>query len=267
MTSELAQVPHRLIDIRDPHETFSAADFAQRAQGEIADIARSGGVPLLVGGTGLYFRAWEQGLSPLPSADADVRAELSRRAATVGWPALHRELAEVDPARAAEIHPHDAQRIQRALEIYRLTGRAPSSFPAPSVNPGHPVLRLILAPSERHVLHDAIAARFDAMLANGLVEEVEELRRDSRLSARSASMRAVGYRQTWAHLEGEYDRVTLREKGIISTRQLARRQLTWLRRLADGQWLDTLRSDVDSRLATTVSGFLDRHLVREKGGA
>ena len=253
----LARAPHHLLDIRDPTDAYSAAAFCDDARRLMTDIVARGRVPLLVGGTMLYFRALLRGLDDLPRADAALRKKLEAEAAARGWPALHADLAKVDPVTAARLAPNDSQRIGRALEIFRLTGtpmsalldRAQSEFP-------YRVLQLALIPSDRAVLHQRIAARFDAMLAEGLVDEVEFLRRAYALSPDLPAMRAVGYRQAWAYLDGDIDMKALREQGIAATRQLAKRQLTWLRSWADMMALDSLADDVDAQETALVA----RHL-------
>jgi tRNA dimethylallyltransferase len=253
----LARAPHHLLDIRDPTEAYSAAAFCDDALRLMADIVARGKVPLLVGGTMLYFRALLQGLDDLPRADAALRKELEAEAAARGWPALHAELAAVDPVTAARLAPNDSQRIGRALEVFRLSGtpmsalldRAQSELP-------YRVLQLALIPSDRAALHQRIAARFDAMLAEGLIDEVESLRRTYALSPDLPAMRAVGYRQAWAYLDGEIDLHELRETGIAATRQLAKRQLTWLRSWPDVVALDCLADDVEAQATTRVA----RHL-------
>ena len=238
-----ARAPHRLIDIRDPHEIYSAADFRNDALREVAGIQADGGLPLLVGGTGLYFRALLDGMSAMPAADADLRANLAAEAAERGWHALHAELAQVDPAAAARIGINDAQRIQRALEVWRSSGRSISEWQQSESRAAFPwrVLKLVIAPSDRSLLHSRIALRFDEMLAAGLIEEVRALRADARLHPALPSMRAVGYRQAWEHLDGEFDLAELRQRGIAATRQLAKRQLTWLRSEFDARWFDPER--------------------------
>lgn len=246
----LARAPHRLIDIRDPHESYSAAEFARDALAAMRDLAAQGRVPLLVGGTGLYFHALLHGLSEMPEADAAVREAIAAEAAERGWPALHAELAKVDPEAAARIHATDPQRIMRALEVWRLTGRPISDWQRAAQRRPFPfhVLRLVLAPRERAVLHARIAARFDAMLAAGFLDEVRRLRADPRLHPDLPAMRAVGYRQAWAHLDGETDAATFRAQAIAATRQLAKRQFTWLRGALDARWLDPLadRTELDA---------------------
>ena len=224
-----ALVPHHLIDIRDPTERYSAAAFALDAAAAIGDIRARGRVPLVVGGTMLYFKALMEGLSELPDADPQVRADIDARAARVGWRALHAELARVDQALAARLAPTDAQRIQRGLEVHRLTGQALSELQGRRAQ-AHlgPTMAIALIP-DRARLHAAIAARFDAMLDAGLVDELRDLQRRYVLHPDLPSMRAVGYRQAWDHLAGAIDARALRERGIAATRQLAKRQYTWLR--------------------------------------
>lgn len=228
--AEQGGVPHHLIDIRDPAEPYSAAQFRDDALRLIAEIHGRGRIPLLAGGTMLYFHALKSGLSDLPEADADLRRALEQRASVQGWPALHAELAALDPLTAARLSVNDSQRIQRALEVCLLSGQALSAFAKPLANAlPFRVLEIVLMPSDRAVLHARIAARFDAMLAGGFLDEVRALRARGDLHAELPALRAVGYRQAWAHLVGEYDLAALREKGIAATRQLAKRQITWLR--------------------------------------
>jgi tRNA dimethylallyltransferase len=229
-----ARVPHHLIDLIDPTESYSAARFRDDALAAIAAVRARGRIPLLVGGTMLYFKALLEGLSALPPADPAVRARLEARAKEAGWPALHAELARVDRAAAARIRTTDAQRIQRALEVFEVTGRPLSEFQGARV-PGDalgPVLPIALLPSDRAGLHAAIARRFDAMLAAGLVAELRALRSRYPLAPGLPSMRCVGYRQAWEFIDGDIDAATLRARGIAATRQLARRQLTWLRAIS-----------------------------------
>ena len=227
-----ARVRHHLLDLIDPDQAYSAARFRSDALAAIAGIRARGRIPLLVGGTMLYFKALREGLSNLPPADGAVRARLDARAAGEGWPALHAELARVDPATAARLDPTDSQRIQRALEVYELSGRPLSTLQGARRSPAAAgLVSLALIPSDRAELHRRIETRFDAMLAAGLVDELAGLRRRFRLDASMPSMRCVGYRQAWRFLDGDGDRDTLRERGTAATRQLARRQLTWLRSL------------------------------------
>jgi tRNA dimethylallyltransferase len=236
--AERASVPHHLIDIIDPADAYSAMQFRQDALRLMEQIRGRGNLPLLVGGTMLYLKALRDGLDALPQANEELRAQLDREAATVGIPAMHARLATLDPQTAARLKPNDSQRIQRALEIIQLTGKPMSELlaKAPKVDLPFDVLLVSLEPSDRSVLHARIAARFDAMLdgaTGGLIAEVEALRSRGDLHLGLPSMRCVGYRQAWEYLDGAYDRQTLREKGIAATRQLAKRQLTWLRSMPD----------------------------------
>jgi tRNA dimethylallyltransferase len=235
-----ALASHHLVDVRDPHEVFSAADFAREALPPMQALAARGKVPLLVGGTGLYFTALLRGLSDLPEADPALRAVIAAQAAERGWPALHAELANVDPAAGLRIKPQDQQRITRALEVFRATGRPISQWQQAAERRTFPfrVLRLVLAPADRAVLHARIALRFDQMLADGFLDEMHRLRADPRLHPDLPSMRAVGYRQAWQHLDGDADADTFRAQSIAATRQLAKRQITWLRAQADARWFD-----------------------------
>ena len=228
----LRQAPHRLLDIRDPEQPYSAADFCREAMAEIKAIHGQGRIPLLVGGTGLYFRALRNGLAPLPSADAKIRARLAAEASNCGWDVLHQRLREVDPVAAERIRPTDSQRIQRALEVYELSGEPISVLQAKASMTAcpYPIQTLILECHSRAWLHQRIEQRFLAMLEQGLVEEVRELR--TRLGAASTlpALRAVGYRQVLGYLNGDYDYPQMIAKAVAATRQLARRQLTWLRK-------------------------------------
>ncbi|HEV6964451.1 tRNA (adenosine(37)-N6)-dimethylallyltransferase MiaA [Roseateles sp.] len=226
--AERAAVPHHLIDILDPTGSYSAAEFVRDARRLAAEIAARGRLPLLVGGTMLYFKALFDGLSALPQADAELRAQIDAEAAERGWPALHAELARLDPPTAERLAPNDSQRIQRALEVIRLTGQPLSALHAASRDEGVDWPLFSLEPADRGWLHERLAQRFDAMLAAGLVEEVRALRARGDLSLALPSMRCVGYRQVWEALDAD-DFTTLRERGIAATRQLAKRQVTWLR--------------------------------------
>ena len=238
--AERAAVPHHLIDIIDPDQSYSAAQFRTDATRLMREITARGRVPLLVGGTMLYFKALREGLSDLPQADAAVRAAIEAEAGEKGWPSLHAELARIDPATAARLQPGDAQRIQRALEVFRLSGKPLSALQGARVADAaqYRFVPLALVPAERSLLHRRIELRFEAMLAAGLVEELALLRRKYALTPGLPSMRCVGYRQAWEHLEGAYDRATLRERGIYATRQLAKRQLTWLRAMPEPKVFD-----------------------------
>jgi tRNA dimethylallyltransferase len=230
--AQRAQVRHHLVDLIDPTERYSAGRFRADCVGAIMEILARGKIPLLVGGTMLYYKALAQGIDALPQADPGLRASIDARAAREGWPALHAELARVDPATAARLSPNDGQRIQRALEVRELAGRPMSALFA-SAKPELPfhLKAYALMPEDRAELHRRIAERFARMLADGLVEEVTDLRKRYPLHSSLPSMRCVGYRQAWGYLEGEYGRDELRDKGIAATRQLAKRQLTWLRSL------------------------------------
>ncbi len=250
---ERRAVPHHLIDILDPTEPYSAARFRADVVRLVAEIAGRGRIPLLVGGTMLYFKALRDGLSELPPADAEVRAAIDADARRRGWPALHAELARVDPDTAARLAPADAQRIQRALEVFRATGTPMSrQLGARGAAPPFDLLPIALVPGDRSALHRRIAARFDAMLAAGLVDELEGLRARYALHAALPSMRCVGYRQAWSYLEGEYDRAELRDRGIFATRQLAKRQLTWLRAWTGLQAFDCLDAHVAQKVLVAL---------------
>ena len=253
--------PHRLVDIRDPAEAYSAGQFRADALHEIATIQAAGHAPLLVGGTMLYFRALERGLAELPTADPALRARLAAERAEQGGAALHARLARLDPAAAARIHPADSQRIQRALEVYELTGRPLTELCAVSRNESLPfrIVKWIVAPANRQVLHERIKQRFQLMLAQGFVAEVERLRRRGDLNPDAPSMRAVGYRQVWAYLDGRLDETAMVERGIIATRQYAKRQLTWLRAEAGAVWLD---GDENRRLDQAITRLREQGFFR-----
>ncbi|MCH5521478.1 tRNA (adenosine(37)-N6)-dimethylallyltransferase MiaA [Pseudomonas syringae] len=257
--TQLAEHPHRLIDILDPAQSYSAADFRSDALAAMAEITARGNIPLLVGGTMLYFKALLDGLADMPAADAQVRAQLEADAQAFGWQALHDQLAVVDPVSAARIHPNDPQRLIRALEVYRVSGMsmtahreqqtAQSTEAAASGRQQLPytVANLAIAPADRKVLHQRIALRFEQMLDQGFLDEVLALRSRGDLHSGLPSIRAVGYRQVWDHLDGKLTRDEMQERGIIATRQLAKRQFTWLRNWEDLHWLDSLASDNLSR--------------------
>jgi tRNA dimethylallyltransferase len=256
----LARAPHRLIDIIDPAEAYSASRFRQEALEAMAEITAAGRIPLLVGGTMLYFRALQQGLSRLPEADAEVRARIEAEAAVRGWRALHARLAEVDPEAAARIHPNDPQRLSRALEVYELSGRPMSELWREGQQQALPyrLVKMVVAPDQRAVLHERIARRFHLMLQQGFVEEVEALYRRGDLGPEMPSIRCVGYRQVWQYLDGELSYDEMSEKGIVATRQLAKRQFTWLRSEQELQWFATF----DSRLLEKVLKFLDDSAIQ-----
>ena len=247
---ELAVAPHRLIDIRDPLQSYSAADFRTDALREIADIVKSGKTPLLVGGTMLYFKALLEGLSPLPAADEVIRAEIAAEAQTHGWQHLHDELTRVDSVSAERIHPNDPQRLSRALEVFRISGKSLTQLTQIKSPPlPYEVIQFAISPKDRKVLHLSIEERFKLMLNQGFVEEVRTLRQRNDLHLALPSMRCVGYRQCWQYLDGDYDYNTMVDKGIIATRQLAKRQLTWLRGWAELNWLET---GLDSNLTSVL---------------
>ncbi len=254
---ELARAPHRLIDILDPAESYSAARFREDALREMAAITAAGRIPLLVGGTGLYFRALEQGLSAMPASDPATRAELECWIAEHGLEAAHRRLAEVDPAAAERIHRNDPQRLQRALEVYAISGQPISSFwgeaPEP---PPYRILKLLLLP-EREALRGRIAGRFGLMLERGLIGEVERLFARGDLHIDLPSIRAVGYRQVWQYLLGELDRGEMEERGVIATRQYAKRQFTWLRGEEGAEAFDPL----SPYFLDKVLKYLDRERI------
>jgi tRNA dimethylallyltransferase len=240
---ELRRAPHRLIDICDPAEAYSAADFSRDARAAITEIVAAGRTPLLVGGTMLYFKALLEGLSPMPPSDPQIRAAIEAEAQARGWPALHAQLEEVDPVCAARLHPNHSQRISRALEVYRISGKPMSAWQTgegDGLLESYRWIQIAVAPQERTVLHQRIARRFDKMLELGFIEEVATLYRRGDLHEDMPSIRAVGYRQVWQYLAGECDKATMRERGIAATRQLAKRQLTWLRGWHGLSWVNTL---------------------------
>jgi tRNA dimethylallyltransferase len=243
----LARVPHHLIDLIEPHESYSAARFRDDALIAMREITERGNIPMLVGGTMLYFQALTEGLNELPEADATIRLIIDTMAEKSGWPALHAELARADPETAARLEPRDAQRIQRALEIYYITGKTMSELlrrPRYVYFP-YSAIRVALVPAQREVLHERIAQRFEAMLEQGLIEELKRLREEYGLELSMPSMRCVGYRQAWHYLDGLLTLAELRAKGIAATRQLAKRQLTWLRSMQDVTEFDCLAEDLD----------------------
>ncbi|MBN8429870.1 tRNA (adenosine(37)-N6)-dimethylallyltransferase MiaA [Microbulbifer salipaludis] len=243
---ELARYPHHLIDICDPAESYSAGRFRQDALKVMAEISGRGKIPLLVGGTMLYFKALLQGMAEMPQADPAFRAAIEARAEKEGWPALHAELAQVDPAMAAELHPNHSVRIERALEVYHLSGKTMTELRAAqqsdSLHTQYAIQQLAIVPTDRSLLHKRIALRFERMLENGFIEEVQALRARGDLHRDLPAIRAVGYRQVWEYLDGEMDYPQMVEAGIAATRQLAKRQLTWLRRWPDLQCIDAQQS-------------------------
>ncbi|WP_283148235.1 tRNA (adenosine(37)-N6)-dimethylallyltransferase MiaA [Silvimonas soli] len=257
--AELARAPHHLIDIISPEEAYSTAQFRDDARKLMDDIIARGKLPVLVGGTMLYFNTLQHGIHDLPQADPALREQLHAEAALIGWPAMHAKLAVLDPATAARLEPGDSQRVERALEICTLAGKPMSELLAEPAQDALPyrLLKLALLPSDRAALHARIALRFDAMLAGGLLDEVESLRRRYQLSLDLPSMRCVGYRQAWEYLDGQIDMRGLRDKGLAATRQLAKRQLTWLRGMDDVESLDCLGSDLPEQVLQRVQAFLD----------
>ena len=257
---ERAIAPHHLIDIVDPANAYSAAEFRADALRLTAEIHARGRLPLLVGGTMLYYKALTQGLNDLPAADANVRAQLDADAARDGWPALHARLAAVDPATAARLAPNDSQRIQRALEVFMLTGVAMSTLLAAPARTDDAAadwrfVPVALEPSDRSVLHARIERRFDAMLENGFVDEVVKLRERGDLSPEMPSMRCVGYRQVWEYLDGAVDYATMRDKGVFATRQLCKRQLTWLRSMDERVVVDCCDREATARVLEVIEAL------------
>ena len=237
---ELAQAPHRLIDIRDPAESYSAADFRADALREMAAITAEGKIPLLVGGTMLYFKALLEGLSPLPAADPEVRAQIEKQSQELGWEALHRQLQQIDPVSAARIHPNDPQRLSRALEVFLISGKTLTELTKISGETlPYNVQQFAIAPATREQLHQRIALRFEQMMAAGFEAEARALFERGDLHTDLPSVRCVGYRQMWSYLEGEIDYDEMVYRGICATRQLAKRQMTWLRGWESVHWLDS----------------------------
>lgn len=251
----LAQAPHHLIDVIPPTQVYSAANFRNDALSLMADITSRGKVPLLVGGTMLYFNALQAGLSNLPEANHEVRARLDEEAASIGWPAMHAKLVTIDPETAARLKTTDAQRIQRALEVCELSGKPMSTLYRETEQAALPysLLKVAIVPSDRKVLHERIALRFEQMLALGFLDEVRTLLKTyPSMTTEIPSMRCVGYRQALEHLRGDYDLAELKEKGIAATRQLAKRQLTWLRGMEDTWEVDCLSSDLYSQVYSQI---------------
>ncbi|CDF97765.1 Putative tRNA dimethylallyltransferase [Avibacterium paragallinarum JF4211] len=242
---ELAQAPHRLIDIKDPSESYSAANFRQDALREMEDITQQGKIPLLVGGTMLYYKALLEGLSPLPAADEGLRQEIEQKAEEIGWNGLHQELAKIDPVSAQRINPNDSQRINRALEVFYLTGKSLTELTEQKGEAlPYDISQFAIAPQERQVLHQRIEQRFHIMIEQGFQQEVEKLYQRGDLHADLPSIRCVGYRQMWEFLQGEYDHQEMVFRGICATRQLAKRQITWLRGWKSPlTWLDSLQPE------------------------
>ena len=256
-TADILKIaPHRLIDIVEPNESYSAGRFREEALREIEDIIVAGKTPLLVGGTMMYFRILMQGMAALPRADESIRAAIKARADQSSWAALHAELANVDPKAAARIHANDAQRISRALEVFQLTGTPITTLQQEATSPlaGFQIEQFAITPSDRAILHDRIAKRFDAMLEEGFMDEVKKLYARGDLTTVMPSVRSVGYRQAWSYLEGEIDFDTMREQAIAATRQLAKRQLTWLRSWPDIAWLNSGGEGLVERICRMLEG-------------
>jgi tRNA dimethylallyltransferase len=258
---ERGVAPHHLIDIVDPTDAYSAAQFRADTLRLTGEIHARGRLPLLVGGTMLYYKALTQGLNDLPAADPDVRATLDADAAREGWPAMHARLAEVDPVTAARLAPNDSQRIQRALEVFLLTGQAMSALLAAPARPRDEAaawrfVPIALEPSDRGVLHARIEKRFDAMLAGGFVDEVVKLRERGDLQPEMPSMRCVGYRQVWEYLDGAVDYPTMRDKGVFATRQLCKRQLTWLRSMTERVVVDCCDPHATARVLDQIEALI-----------
>ena len=255
----LASAPHHLINIISPTEAYSAANFRTDALRLMAEITARGKIPLLVGGTMLYFKALEGGLSGLPEAQPEVRAKINLEAAQIGWPAMHEKLASIDPQTAARLKPNDMQRIQRALEVYEASGETMSSLFTKQTNEVFPykVLKIALVPSDRKILHKRIELRFEQILKDGFVDEVRSLiAKYPSLMPESTSMRCVGYRQALEHLKGEYDVAELRDRGIFATRQLAKRQLTWLRGMDDMLEIDCIKPDLNELVFNVINQYI-----------
>jgi tRNA dimethylallyltransferase len=259
----LARAPHHLIDVIDPAESYSAARFLADADAAIRSIESRGRTPLLVGGTMLYFRAFQSGLARLPAADPAIRERLEARAASAGWPALHAELARLDPAAASRIRPNDRQRIQRALEVIERTGRPMSAQLAEDLRGATrgADLSLVLSPADRAALFERIARRFDAMLVQGLVAEVETLRARGDLHAGLPALRLIGYRQLWDHLEGATTLAEATLRAVAATRQLARRQLTWLRAEPGAEWFDPFETETPERIAARIAEWFRKRRI------
>ena len=254
-----SRVRHHLIDIIDPTQNYSAAQFRDDALEVMHDIVERGRVPLLTGGTMLYFKALREGLSDLPAANDDTRMVIDAMATDIGWPAMHRELSRIDPSTAERLDPNDSQRIQRAMEVFYLTGKPMSELIATGkrADPPYRMIPLALVPGDRALLHERIADRFEHMLELGLINEVRELREDYNLNPGLPSMRCVGYRQTWQYLDGEYGLAELRKKAVAATRQLAKRQLTWLRATKEVKEFDCLAGDLQEQVEAWLSGQLE----------
>ena len=255
----LARVPHRLVDIRDPEESYSAGEFVRDAHREMAAIFAAGRIPLLVGGTMMYFRALTEGIAELPAGDAAMRRDIDAIAEQSGWPAVHRELAAVDAVAAARINPNDSQRLQRALEVFRVSGKTLTAWQEQAASPRPDIryLKIALQIEPRALLHARIEERLELMVAGGFLEEVRRLRERPKLTGDSPSMRSVGYRQFWQYLDGEVSLQEAQQRALFATRQLAKRQLTWLRSEKSIETVDAL----EAAAIDSISRYLARHLV------
>lgn len=253
---ELALAPHRLINILDPSESYSVAAFRRDVLKEMGDIVAKGAIPLLVGGTMMYYKALIDGISSLPESDASIRLAIEDQAKSIGWEAVHQELERVDPQSAARIHPNDPQRLTRAIEVYRITGKSLTELTQTKSDPiPYQINQFAIAPDDRSILHQRIEQRFDIMLQHGFEAEVKALKDRGDLHLDLPSMRCVGYRQMWQYLDGDMDYEEMRYRGIVATRQLAKRQLTWLRGWENLQWLDTFDGENLAKIATLVKNY------------
>ncbi|MBE9563516.1 MAG: tRNA (adenosine(37)-N6)-dimethylallyltransferase MiaA [Proteobacteria bacterium] len=256
----LALAPHRLIDICDPADIYSVGRFVEDAHAEIQAIHTAGRIPLLVGGTMLYFSSLIKGLSELPTANPEIRQALDEQATRIGWPAMHQQLVQIDHQAAQQIHPNDSQRIQRALEVYTVSGRSITAWRSETKGQDwlYPTIKLIIAPEQRSILHTNITKRFNIMLKQGFVEEVQQLFNRTDLDISLPSMRCVGYRQVWQYLEGKLEYADLPEKATIATRQLAKRQLTWLRTLTDAVWFNNQIPNLNMQVLELLNMELEK---------
>lgn len=264
---ELKHAPHRLIDLRDPSESYSGGEFYQDAKNEIESIVAEQRIPLLVGGTMMYFNLLQRGFSELPPADASIREEIDAEAKALGWPAMHEKLKSIDPKTADQIHPNDSQRVQRALEVYRTTQQPMSHWQTQCALPPLPYtfINIVLMPNERARLHERIEQRLQQMFDQGFVDEVRELHQRDDLHGDLPAMRMVGYRQVWEYLDGEYDEAEMRRRALFATRQFAKRQLTWLRSWPDTHCFDTDDPEIESNVVDLIRREIGSEAVGKKG--